>query len=57
MAGNGWKWLEIAGMAEYWLKRLEMAGNGWKGLEMGYPYKSFGDLGSTGYENWEIGNF
>ena len=43
MAGNnwnGWKWLEIAGMAgngQEWLKMDGIAGNGWNGwkwLEM-----------------------
>ena len=31
MAGNGWKWLE---MARNSLKGFQMAGNGWKWAEM-----------------------
>ena len=37
MAGNGWEWLEVAGMAQNGSKQLELAGNywnGWKWLEM-----------------------
>ena len=34
---NGWKWLEMDGMAGHswkWLEWLEIAGNDWKWLEM-----------------------
>ena len=34
MAGNGWKWLDMAGMAEKGLKGLEMNGNGWQWMEV-----------------------
>ena len=34
ITGNGWKWIEIAGMAGYGWKWLEIAGHGlkWDGL-------------------------
>ena len=34
MAGNGWKWLGMVGVAGNAWKRLEMARNGSKWLEM-----------------------
>ena len=37
MAGNGWKWLELAGNSLKrleWLKITENVGNVWKWLEM-----------------------
>ena len=38
---NGWKWLNLAGVAKIGWKWLEMAINGWKWLDMtGYGWTS-----------------
>ena len=64
IAGYGWIYLEMAGnLLEMARNRwngwiwLEMTGNCWTWFEIVWPYYSFGDLGSMGYENSGIVNW
>ena len=51
MAGNGWRWLEIAGGGWRW---LEMAGGGWRWLEMAGDGWRWLELAGDGWSGEEM---